>query len=78
MTAADQIVRSAKKVLAMEGRPHMTTFAPILMSFSFRVVIDPSLIVSGSPGFAGSCRDYKRMKLKANRVGGERATAMST
>jgi hypothetical protein len=25
MTAADQIVRSAKKVLAMEGRPHMTT-----------------------------------------------------
>src|SRR5580700_11088228 len=32
MTAADQIVRSAKKVLAMEGRPHMTTFAPILMS----------------------------------------------
>jgi hypothetical protein len=33
MTAADQIVRSAKKVLAMEGRPHMTTFAPILMSF---------------------------------------------
>ena len=27
MTAADQIVRSAKKVLAMEGRPHMTTFA---------------------------------------------------
>ena len=38
MTAADQIVRSAKKVLAMEGRPHMTTFAPILMSFSFRVL----------------------------------------
>ena len=29
MTAADQIVRSAKKVLAMEGRPHMTNFAPI-------------------------------------------------
>jgi hypothetical protein len=25
MTAADQIVRTAKKVLAMEGRPHMTT-----------------------------------------------------
>jgi len=25
MTAANQIVRSAKKVLAMEGRPHMTT-----------------------------------------------------
>jgi hypothetical protein len=25
MTAADQIVRSAKKMLAMEGRPHMTT-----------------------------------------------------
>jgi len=24
MTAADQIVRNAKKVLAMEGRPHMT------------------------------------------------------
>jgi len=24
MTAADQIVRSVKKVLAMEGRPHMT------------------------------------------------------
>src|ERR1700731_3628003 len=24
MTAANQIVRSAKKVLAMEGRPHMT------------------------------------------------------
>src|SRR4030088_3281041 len=24
MTVADQIVRSAKKVLAMEGRPHMT------------------------------------------------------
>jgi len=23
MTAADQIVRSVKKVLAMEGRPHM-------------------------------------------------------
>jgi len=42
MTAADQIVRSAKKVLAMEGRPHMTTFAPILMSFSFRVVSDQS------------------------------------
>jgi hypothetical protein len=36
MTAADQIVRSAKKVLAMEGRPHMTTFAPILINFSFR------------------------------------------
>jgi hypothetical protein len=42
MTAADQIVRSAKKVLAMEGRPHMTTFAPILMSFSFRLVSDQS------------------------------------
>ena len=39
MTAADQIVRSAKKVLAMEGR-RMTTFAPILMSFSFRLVSD--------------------------------------
>jgi hypothetical protein len=36
MTAANQIVRSAKKVLAMEGRPHMTTFAPILINFSFR------------------------------------------
>ena len=47
MTAADQIVRSAKKVLAMEGRPHMTTFAPILMSFSFRLVSDQSLIGSG-------------------------------
>ena len=42
MTAANQIVRSAKKVLAMEGRPHMTTFAPILISFSLRVVIDQS------------------------------------
>src|ERR1700726_3820741 len=38
MTAADQIVRSAKKVLAMEGR---------LMSFSFRLVSDQSLIGSG-------------------------------
>src|ERR1700730_14333880 len=38
MTAADQIVRSAKKVLAMEGRPHMTTLAPILISFSFKLV----------------------------------------
>ena len=47
MTAADQIVRSAKKVLAMEGRPHMTTFAQILMSFSFRLVSDQSLIGSG-------------------------------
>ena len=26
MTAADQIVQSAKKVLAMEGRPHMGRF----------------------------------------------------
>ena len=42
MTAADQIVRSAKKVLAMEGRPHMTTFAPILISFSLRLVSDQS------------------------------------
>jgi aconitate hydratase len=33
MTAANQIVRSAKKVLAMEGRPHMTT-SPVSSSQS--------------------------------------------
>src|ERR1700737_2894089 len=32
MTAADQIVRSAKKVLAMEGRPHMTAADQIVRS----------------------------------------------
>ncbi len=42
MTAANQIVRSAKKVLAMEGRPHMTTLAPILISLSLRLVSDQS------------------------------------
>jgi hypothetical protein len=47
MTAANQIVRSAKKVLAMEGRPHMTTFAPILMSFSRKLVSDHGSAASG-------------------------------
>ena len=72
MTAADQIVRSAKKVLAMEGRPHMTTFAPILMSFSFRVVSDQSLIGSGVARVRRKLPS-KRMKLETNRVGCERA-----
>jgi hypothetical protein len=44
MTAADQIVRSAKKVLAMEGRPHMTTF---LISFSRKLVSDHGSAVFG-------------------------------
>jgi hypothetical protein len=74
MTAADQIVRSAKKVLAMEGRPHMTTFAPILMSFfqgRQRLVLDRVRRRQGSQEVTEIVS--KRMKLKTNRVGGERA-----
>ena len=75
MTAANQIVRSAKKVLAMEGRPHMTTFAPILISFSFRLVSDQSLIGSGVASVRRKFAEIvgERVKLKANRIGRERA-----
>ena len=74
MTAADQIVRSAKKVLAMEGRPHMTIFAAILISFSFRLVSDHSLIGSGVASVQKIAEIVgQRMKLETDRVGRERA-----
>src|SRR3979411_827833 len=60
MTAANQIVRSAKKVLAMEGRPHMTTFEPILISLSLRLVSDQSLIGSGVPSVRRKLPDCRR------------------
>ena len=47
MTAADQIVQSAKKVLVREGRPHMT-FRWITQGRSLRS--EPLLVASTSPG----------------------------
>jgi hypothetical protein len=48
-------------------------FAPILMSFSFRVVSDQSLIGSGV-GRGRTEIVSECVKLKTNRVGGERPT----
>src|SRR5262249_30747139 len=59
-------------------RPWLTTFAPILISFSFRLVSDQSLIGSGVASVRGSCRLVgEHMKLKPHRVCGERSARQS-
>jgi hypothetical protein len=51
MTAANQIVRSAKKVLAMEGRPHMTIEAKLWISLlaSSRYCVRSATVDSSAP-----------------------------
>jgi len=49
-------------------RPWLTTFAPILIGFSFRLVSDQSLIGWASPACAGNFRGCRR----AHEAGGAR------
>jgi hypothetical protein len=51
----------------------LTTFAPILMSLSFRIVSDQSLIGSGIASVRRKITKIvgERMKLETNRVGGD-------
>src|SRR5262245_2147508 len=56
-------------------RPWLTTFAPILIGFSFRLVSDQSLIGWASPAISEVAGE--RMKLEAHGVGRERSSTDS-
>src|SRR5215472_13223333 len=60
-------------------RPWLTTLAPILISFSLRVVSDQSLIGSGVASVRRKIAEVvgERMKLEPHRIGGERSARQS-
>src|SRR5215472_8873530 len=58
-------------------RPWLATFAPILISLSFRLVSDQSLIGSGVASVRRKLPRGERMKLEPHRVGGERSARQS-
>ena len=54
MTAADQIVRIAKIVLAMEGRPHMGRELPLLVqTMVISAITVPTMLFVIAPALRG-------------------------